>query len=173
MSLRFLCKTKAATPDPIAFLTGVSLDLRLHRLCAEDRASSLIECALLLPVLILILLGSADIGRAWYINLELSAAAEAGALYGVQNPADVSGMQAAAILDAPDLSALSSTASYGTECSDGTSVTSATLPVPTCSVNAVTYVEVATTTQYKPYLTYPGMGSVWTLAGKAHMRTTQ
>jgi Flp pilus assembly protein TadG len=140
---------------------------------AGESASSLIELALTLPVLVLILLGSVDFGRAWYLNLELSAAAEAGALYGVQNPTDTSGMQTAALLDAPDISTITSSATYGTECSDGTSVTASTAPAPTCSVNAITYVEVTTTAQYKPNFTYPGMGSTWQLGGKARMRTTQ
>ncbi|MBB5057484.1 Flp pilus assembly protein TadG [Granulicella aggregans] len=146
---------------------------RLARFRVEDRASSLIECALLLPMVIVLLLGSVDFGRAFYVNLEVAAAAEAGALYGVQNPADTSGMQAAAILDAPDINLLSSTATYGTECSDGTMVTASNLPVPSCSVNAVTYVEVTTSMVYKPYFTYPGMGATWSLASKARLRTTQ
>jgi Flp pilus assembly protein TadG len=146
---------------------------RLARFRVEDRASSLIECALLLPMVIVLLLGSVDFGRAFYVNLEVAAAAEAGALYGVQNPSDTSGMQAAAILDAPDINLLSSTATYGTECSDGTMVTSSNLPVPSCSVNAVTYVEVTTSMVYKPYFTYPGMGATWSLASKARLRTTQ
>jgi Flp pilus assembly protein TadG len=146
---------------------------RLARLRAEDGASSLIECALLLPMVIFLLLGSVDFGRAFYVSLEIAAAAEAGALYGVQNPSDTSGMKAAAILDAPDINSLSSTATYGTECSDGTMVTASTQPVPSCSINAVTYVEVTTSMVYKPYFTYPGMGATWSLASKARLRTTQ
>ena len=166
-------KRGAMTPE----LTPPVLRSVLWRACSElphhDRGSSLVECALLLPVLILLLLGSVDLGRAWYISLEVASAAEAGALYGVQNPTDTAGMMAAAALDAPDISNLSTSASYGTQCSDGTSITASNQPVPTCSVNAVTYVLVGTTMQYKPYLTYPGMGSTWTLSGNAKMRTTQ
>jgi Flp pilus assembly protein TadG len=145
----------------------------LARFNSEDGASSLIECSLLLPMVIVLLLGSVDFGRAFYINLEVEAAAEAGALYGVQNPTDTSGMKAAAVLDAPDINVLSSTAIYGTECSDGTMITASNLPVPSCSVNAVTYVEVTASMQYKPYFTYPGMAATWPLASKAHLRTTQ
>lgn len=149
------------------------LRLVLGRFNGDDSGSSLIECALLLPMVILLLLGSVDFGRAFYINLEIAAAAEAGALYGVQNPSDTSGMQAAAILDAPDLNSLSSAAIYGTECSDGTMVTASNLPVPSCSVNAITYVQVTASMQYKPYFTYPGMGTTWSLASTARLRTMQ
>jgi Flp pilus assembly protein TadG len=145
----------------------------LARLRMEDGASSLIECALFLPMVLVLLLGSVDFGRAFYVNLEIEAAAEAGALYGVQNPSDTSGMQAAAVLDAPDINLLSTTATYGTECSDGTMITAANSAVPSCSVNAVTYVEVTTSMTYKPYFTYPGMGATWSLASKVHLRTTQ
>ncbi len=145
----------------------------MARFRVQDGASSLIECALFLPMVIVLLLGSVDFGRAFYVNLEIEAAAEAGALYGVQNPSDTSGMQAAAALDAPDINLLSSVATYGTECSDGTMITAANSAVPSCSVNAVTYVEVTTSMTYKPYFTYPGMGATWSLASKVHLRTTQ
>ncbi len=146
--------------------------LRQHRILREEHASSLIECALMLPFLVLLLVGAVDFGRAWYINLEVASAAEAGALYGTQYPTDTSGMKAAALLDAPDVTSLSSTATYGNECSDGTSVTPLYTSPPTCAVNSVEYVEVITSATYSPILAYPGIASSITMGYKSHMRTS-
>lgn len=44
---------------------------------------ALVEMALILPFLILLLLGSADLGRAYYIKLEMSGASRAGMRMGV------------------------------------------------------------------------------------------
>jgi Flp pilus assembly protein TadG len=42
------------------------------------RAQALVETALILPVLVLLMLGSADLGRAFYLKLEMSGASRAG-----------------------------------------------------------------------------------------------
>src|SRR5579875_2916654 len=83
--------------------------------------SSLVELALLTPVLVLLLVGSFDLGRACYAAIEVSAAANAGAEYGVQHPTDTAGMQEAAALNGANLTGLSASASWGCECSDGAS----------------------------------------------------
>ena len=110
----------------------------------DESGSSLIECALILPLFVLLLAGAVDFGRAWYLNLEVSSSAEAGALYGVQNSADITGMNQAALLDAPDLSTLQANSTFGSECSDGTSVTQLTSSPSSCSVNSVGFLEVNT-----------------------------
>ncbi|HEV8669105.1 MAG TPA: TadE/TadG family type IV pilus assembly protein [Candidatus Limnocylindria bacterium] len=59
-------------------------------LCAKsvrhDAGQSLVELALALPLLLLILLGLADFGRAFYYTTIISNAARAGAAYLSQNP---------------------------------------------------------------------------------------
>ncbi|MBE7159246.1 MAG: pilus assembly protein, partial [Rhodospirillales bacterium] len=62
----------------------------------------MVELALLLPLLLLLLVGAVDLGRAFYVAIEVSSAASAGAVYGTQNPTDTAGMQNAAALNAPD-----------------------------------------------------------------------
>src|ERR1700712_5471655 len=51
-----------------------------------EQGSSLVELAILLPMLMFLLVGAADFGKAYYLTIEVASAAEAGALYGVQNP---------------------------------------------------------------------------------------
>lgn len=139
----------------------------------QTDGSSLIETALLLPVLLLLLVGAFDFGRAYYAALEVASAAEAGALYGVQYPSDAAGMIAAAKADATDITNFSSTAIYGCQCSDGSGTSAACGTRPTCSLNVVNYVEVDTTATYTPLLKYPGIPSTLALKGKARMRSSQ
>jgi hypothetical protein len=58
----------------------------------DTEGSGLVEFALIFPVFMILLAGAVDYGRAYYVALDLSAAAQAGALYGSQNPTDTAGM---------------------------------------------------------------------------------
>ncbi len=136
----------------------------------NDAGSSVIELALLTPVLLLMLVGVVDMGRAYYAAIEISSAAAAGALYGSQKPTDVIGMQSAALLDAADLAGMVPVATFGCECSDGSSATPACAVSPRCAVNAVRYVEVTTTMIYVPLFPYPGVPASLLLRGKSRMR---
>jgi hypothetical protein len=104
--------------------------------------------------------------------MEVAAAAEAGAVYGLSNPTDVAGMKAAASLNSPDISGMTPSASYGTECSDGSSAVASPGAAPTCATTTLQYVEVDTTATYKPLLYYPGLKSMFILTAKSRMRTS-
>jgi Flp pilus assembly protein TadG len=136
---------------------------------AED-GSGMIETVLIAPLLLLMLTGAADLGRAFYVAIEVASAAHAGALYGVQNPLDTTGMIAASALDAADVSGLVTTATFGCECSDGTNIVASCATVPTCTSNVVDYVEINTTAAYSSILIYPGVPGTVALKGKARMR---
>jgi Flp pilus assembly protein TadG len=149
--------------------TNAFLGRFLHLLACEE-GSQLVELALVLPMLLMLLAGTVDCGRAFYLNMEVASAAEAGAIYGTQNPTDISGMKSAAVLNAQDIGNLTTAATYGTECSDGTSAVSLAGTPPSCIVDVVQYVEVDTTASYRPILIYPGLQSNFTLTGKSRMR---
>ncbi len=83
-----------------------------------NEGTSILEAALILPVLLLMLVVAVDLGRAYYVAIEVASAAHAGALYGAQYPTDTNGMIAASKLDALDVPTLSVVAAYGCECSD-------------------------------------------------------
>ncbi len=137
-----------------------------------ERGNSLVELALLLPFLLMLLVGVVDFGRAYYLELEVASAAHAGALYGTQNPTDTANMQTAATLDASEVPGITATATYGCECSDGTSASASCTATPSCTSPAtvVNYVEVDTSAPYTPWLTYPGVSLPSTLTGSARMR---
>jgi hypothetical protein len=70
---------------------------------AAESGQTLLEFALMLPFMMLLLLGIAEIGRAAFITITVTNAATAGAEYGSQNPADASDdtdMQKRALCDA-------------------------------------------------------------------------
>jgi Flp pilus assembly protein TadG len=153
-------------------LKGIVVAKALKRLTSdkENAGTSLIEAALLIPLLLLMLAGAVDLGKACYMAIEVSSAAQSGAEYGVQNPSDTDGMVAASRLDAVDVPTLSAVASYGCECSDGTSDVATCGTTPTCNFNIVDYVEVDTTATYSSLLTYPGVPGSIVISGKARMR---
>ena len=152
--------------------------LRLSAMALPERGGSLLELALVLPFLSLLLIGVIDFGRAYYFSIEVAGAAHTGALYGTQNPTDTTGMQNAALGDAPDVTsvpamAMTATATYGCECSDGTSAVALCATQPSCGVNVVNYVQVTTSATYTPLFHWPGIPASFPLQGQARLRAGQ
>jgi Flp pilus assembly protein TadG len=146
------------------------MNYRLPFWSRDCTGSSIIETALLMPILLLILAAAVDFGGAYYFAVEVSSAAEAGAIYGTQNSVDTAGMIAAAKLDAADVTSLAAVATYGCECSDGTSVVASCGTAPTCAFNVVNYVEVNTSATYTSLLNYPGIPTSIAVTGKSRLR---
>jgi Flp pilus assembly protein TadG len=140
-------------------------------IASSEAGSSLVELAFFLPMLMLLLLGVVDFGRAYYLAIEIAGAAHAGAVYGAQNITDITGMQNAAKLNSPDVSGLTATGSWGCECSDGTSSSASCSATPTCSVNMVYYAKVTTTATYHPIMPWNGINSPITITGSSTMRS--
>jgi Flp pilus assembly protein TadG len=59
----------------------------------KSRGQSLVEVALVLPILVMLLLGLLDFGRAYYTIVALRDAADEGASYGATNPNDEYGIK--------------------------------------------------------------------------------
>jgi Flp pilus assembly protein TadG len=149
-------------------MIGVRQALRV--LPRDTEGSGLVEFALIFPVFLLLLAGVVDFGRAYYVALDLSSAAQAGALYGSQNPTDTAGMISAAQQSAVELSGLSATATYGCECLDGSAAVAACTAPPACASSYVNYVDVVATAPYVPIITLPGMPTAGTFRGEARLR---
>jgi Flp pilus assembly protein TadG len=58
-----------------------------------SQGQSLVEAALVLPVILMMMLGLLDFGRAYYTVVALRDAADEGAVYAAMNPDDVSGIR--------------------------------------------------------------------------------
>ncbi|MFT4111379.1 TadE/TadG family type IV pilus assembly protein [Silvibacterium sp.] len=144
----------------------------VRRAGSDTGGSSLIEAALVMPALLFLLAGAADFGRAYSIANEVSAAAHAGALYGIHNLSDTAGMADAVTADASDLPGLTTTTTYGCECFDGTSVVAGcTTPPTTCTQNYVNYVKVTASDTYTPIFPYPGIPSSIVLQNTVILRS--
>jgi Flp pilus assembly protein TadG len=145
----------------------------LRRVVRDSRGSSVVETAIILPVLLLLLAVAVDLGRAFTAAIVTTSAAHAGAIYGSQHPTDVAGMVAAAKLDAGTWVTVLPTAQYGCQCSDGSSAVASCASEPSCPFNSVYYIQLNTSTLYTPLLPYPGLGNGIQLHGKARIRAAR
>lgn len=58
----------------------------------KEKGQSIVEIALLLPVLLLMLMGLLDFGRVYYVMVALNDAAQEGAAYAASRPNDTTGI---------------------------------------------------------------------------------
>jgi|HubBroStandDraft_6_1064221.scaffolds.fasta_scaffold1579800_1 Flp pilus assembly protein TadG len=147
---------------------GATLRNRARRYFS--RGQSAVELALVVPALVLVLVIAADFSRVFYMSIEAANAARAGVQYGAQSTtkaSDTAGMQQAALNDAPNLGALTATASNFCECPPSTS--HVTCSSTTCSGMEM-YVQVNTSAQFQTLVHYPGVPSTVTLNESALMR---
>lgn len=140
------------------------------QLFLNTEGASFVELALVLPLFLGMLIPVVDLGRGFYAAIEVASAAHSGAMYGVENPNDTSGMVAAAKAGASNLSNVSASATYGCECSDGTSPVPLCVTTPTCTYNYVTYVDVTVTSPYKTVFGYPGLPSSMDITREIRLR---
>lgn len=164
----------------------------------NDRGSAFVELALVLPLLVLLLIGTAELGRIAYASIEVTNAARAAVAYGSQNLAtaqDTAGqMPVVAAADASDLTAmgatLATTTSMACVCDTGSSTpsvscssaqtqccppteTSFCVSSPSYTGNLVHYVQANTTATVSTMFNYPGLPNSYTLHGFAQMRVVQ
>ena len=123
--------------------------VRIGRMIADTEGASFVELAFVLPLFLLMLIPLVDLGRGFYAAIEVASAAHAGAMYGLENPSDTSGMILAAKAGSSNLSNVDATALSGCECSDGSSPVDSCSSIPTCTYNYVTYVNVTVTSPYR------------------------
>lgn len=137
---------------------------------------SVAEIALVTPLLLLMLLGTIEIGRFAYYGIEVSNAARAGVQYGAQSLADskdLNGITQAAQNDAPEVPGLQVTATDKCACSN-TPSNFVGCPASRCpSGHGLVFLQVDTTASISPLFRYPGLSSTYTATGRAVMRVAQ
>jgi Flp pilus assembly protein TadG len=140
-------------------------------LTTQQEGNSLIETALVLPILLLLLVGAVDIGRGFRAAMIVNAAARTGAASGIHHPTDIAGMQVAAKSDSSSIVNVTPVATYGCECADDSSKAVALCSSgPSCSFNSVYYVEVDTSATYTPMLPWLGFSQGIPLKEKVRLR---
>jgi hypothetical protein len=162
-----------------------------HRIpvCA-DVGQSLVELALVLPMLTLLILGGVEVGRLAYADIEVSNAARAGVAYAMQShatvaptPSNITNIETAAQQDAPNISSLvvdppvlacyCETSGGVTSALASCSSTDASLTTCASPSSIVIYVQVNTHADIDTAFHFPGIPSTVTLRGTASMRVEQ
>jgi Flp pilus assembly protein TadG len=148
----------------------------------DETGQALVEAALTLPTLLVLILGAAELTRVIYMSIEVSNAAEAGALYGSQNTGtavDMTGIQNAAQNDALDVyhftgTKVAATSSVACECEpatpSGTPTTVLCSDNTTCSsanLSMETTLTVNTSASITPIIHIPGIPTKYTLYGQS------
>jgi len=156
--------------------------LRQKRSIHREEAQSVIELALTLPLLLFILVGSAEFARFAWASVLTSNAARAGATYAAlstinASPQNLAKIQAIAALDGVNLTGLATTATRSCACSDGTTLPQDCLnSASLCPATVINYVQVNTTStvtplvSIAPLINYGGwLPSSFTATGRAKM----
>lgn len=148
----------------------------LRRACLtvlrSERASAAVELAIILPVLVLLVIGVADLSRVFLTRITVSNAARAGAQYGSQSTAtsaDTAGMNSAARQDALESAPITVTSRSFCRCNSG--------EISDCSTGDCgayglyrLYVEVTASKTVNLVFNYPGLPSSVALSRKATFR---
>ena len=143
----------------------------------SETGSALMELALVVPLLMLTLVGTFDMGRFFFDTIEVNNAACAGAEYGARissNSTDQSGMQQAALNDAANVPSMTAVADRRV-CTDssGSPTNCQTCASGSCAQPAPIsiFVDVRTQATIRMLIPWPGLtNSSLTLRGKATMR---
>ncbi len=147
-----------------------------HYALRGSAGQALVELAMVVPLLALIFVGAAEVGRIAYAAIEVNNAARAGVAYACQShitASDVANITLAAQTEAPDVSGMTVTVSNSCSCSSGTAITCATTancPSPYLILEAV---QVNTTAKINTGFHFPGIPNTITLNGQAIMNTEQ
>jgi Flp pilus assembly protein TadG len=160
-----------------------SLNMFLGRLRGE-RGTSVLELALVTPLLLLILLGIIDVGRYAQLSIVMAGAAREGVQYGAQSlvtAADTTGIQNAAVGDASSILTTSSVCVATWTCAQGTATAQPPTscptvpPPPSCptSVSQDVYVQVTTQAAFAPLFRYPGLPNFAPVKSVMQMRVAQ
>jgi Flp pilus assembly protein TadG len=138
----------------------------------SESGTSLIEFALVAPVLIFMLIGLIEVGRYAYFSIVAANAARAGVQYGAQSlttAQDTAGMASAALQDGQNIASF--TASPAPLCSEnGGTLQTCTTNGAAPTAGTVYYVKVQVYGTFKSLLSYPGIPTNVPISGSAIMR---
>jgi len=140
------------------------------------RGQSVVEIALVTPLLLMLLVGTIEIGRYAYYSIEASSAARAGVQYGAQSLAyskDLAGITQAAQKDAPEVPAMDVSAANQCACSNSPA-NLVGCPARDCTPgHGVVFLKVDTKANIRPLFRLPGLSLSFAARGQAIMRVTQ
>jgi Flp pilus assembly protein TadG len=153
-------------------------DQKKRRKCSSkwrrgERGQSLVETALVFPVLITMLVGAVEMARVVRASIAVANAAKAGAQYGTENgytAQDSTGIATAASNEAPTFT-VNTTSAISCVCSDGTA---STCQNTDCSNSHIEEsVTVNTSATITPTIQLPGLPKTFTVKGEAIQKVAQ
>ena len=151
----------------------------VHLLC-DSNGQSLVEFALVVPLLLLLLLGAIEIGRVAYYAIAVSNAARSAVQYGAQTPTtagNIDNIVQAALDDARYLSPDNVTIDNKLfKCPDADISALSNTPPTDCGADGtryLSYLKVNTQMQLAPLIGFPGIPASFSLKGEAFMRIGQ
>jgi len=153
---------------------------RLKSLVSSEDGQSLLELAVMAPLLLLLMAGTIVLGAFMYDGIEVGNAARAGVQYGAQTAftaGDTAGMTAAAQTDAKQITAL--TVSSSTYCAcDSSKSTIITCPTTNASPCSSTdhldyFVQVIASGTFTPLIRFPKLPSSLTISKTAVQQYSQ
>jgi len=148
----------------------------------RDTGASVVEVALLIPLLVFILLWMVDVGRYVYLGLEVTSAARAGAQYGslhYGNTSNSSAITTAAQNDVPDIPSLAvSTSNSSCWCAGASTAFTCSTTYPYTSANCtsgsqIVLLQVNTSATYTPWISIAPFNKTFTVKGQAMIPTGQ
>jgi len=156
----------------------------IRRAATDARGAAFVELVVVLPVIILLLVGSTDFARVFYFSMAVQNAALAGAQYGganIANSGDTTGMRNRAVAAGVDIGVVLADVTAAQECScapDLPGSAAYSLATFTCSVPTVctagnhlsTRVQVTVTKTFTTLTAYPGVPSSIPISRTVWMR---
>lgn len=140
----------------------------VRRLIPASDGNSVVEFALIAPVLLGLAAGATDIGMQTYAAISVDGAARSGMQMLATNPGDTAGAESAALAATSlDPAKLTVNVTQSCQCSDGTSL-SCSGTCATGDVERSYLVQVSTT--YTRLFPMPGLENPVTLTGRAQIR---
>jgi Flp pilus assembly protein TadG len=143
-----------------------------------ERGAALVEMAVALPLLVLVVVGTIDFARVFYMTIELTNAARAGAQYGAQNfekSSETANMESTAQSAAVNVGTIVASASRLCQCATDDGTFSSTSPPNDCTDSCagnhlVVAVTVTATSTFTTVARIPGIPHILTISRSATMR---
>jgi len=145
----------------------------VKRLARSERGVSLVEFAIVLPLMIFMLMGLIEFGRYAFYSILAANAARAGVQYGAQstgNMVDTTGITNAALADGQNLPSWNVTVKQLCSVGGAAPATCATSNGSTPPTNTIYYVQVQVSGTYNSLLRYPGLPASVSVSGSSLMR---
>lgn len=146
--------------------------MKVQRRRPDRRGTAAMEFALALPVLLVLIVGTAEIGFAVYEAMQVYNSVEAGALYAAKNGYDVTGISNA-VVNATSTTGITAAPAPTQFCgcpSAGGVVTATCGATCTGGGTAGTYVRISAAYTHQTILSYPTFGLPTTLTAQSIVR---